>query len=83
MLIPLDTFGSLSESISGCQTCRDHIIISTLRYSRLLNCGNSLVKSDVSMVPLSFVRALQQWKSEDEPQGMGALDGRGTRHCQY
>lgn len=71
MLRPL---GSLSE--------RDHIIITTLAYSRLLNWGNSLVKSDVSMVSLSSVRALEQWESEDEPQGTGTLDGRENRHCQ-
>lgn len=79
MLRPL---GSLSESITGFQTRRDHIIITTLAYSRLLNWGNSLVKSDVSMVSLSSVRALEQWESEDEPQGTGTLDGRENRHCQ-
>lgn len=76
------SLGSLSKSITGCQTRRDHIIITTLAYSTLLNCGNSLVKSDVSMAPLSSVRALEQWESEDEPQGTGTCDGRGNRHCQ-
>lgn len=78
----VDISGSLSESITGCQTRRDHIIITRLAYSGLLNCGNSLVKSDVSMAPLSSVRALEQWESEDEPQGTGTWDGRGNRHCQ-
>lgn len=74
--------GSLSESITGCQTRRDHIIITTLAYSKLLNFGNSLVKSDVSIALLSSLRALEQWESEDEPHGMGTRDGRGNRHCQ-
>lgn len=70
---------TLSESITGCQTRGDHIIITTLASSRLLNCGNSLVKSDVSMAP---VRAPEQRVSGDEPQGTGALGGRGNSRCQ-
>lgn len=73
---------SLSESIAGCQTRRDHIIITALAYSGLLNRGNSLVKSDVSVASLSTVRAPQQWESEDEPQGTRTWDGRGNRRCQ-
>lgn len=79
MLTPL---GSLSESSTGCQTRRDRIIIITLAYSRLLNCGNSLVKSDVSVAPLSSVGVQERWESGDEPQGTGTQDSSGNRHCQ-
>lgn len=48
----------------------------------LLNCGNLLVKSDVSMALLSSLREMELWESEDEPQGMGTCDGKGNRHCQ-
>lgn len=73
----LTSLDSLSESITGCQTCRDHIIITTLAYSGLLNCGNSLVKSDVSMAPLS------SWSSGSQkmsPRGRehGMAGGTGT-----
>ena len=71
--------GSLSEGITRCQTRRDLIIITALAYRGLLNCGNSLVKSDVSMASLSTVRAPEQWESEDEPQGTGTWDCRGNR----
>lgn len=80
---PVDMSGySLSESIAGCQTRRDHIIITALAYSGLLNRGNSLVKSDVSMAPLSSARAAEQWESEDEPQGTGRRHDRRNRRCQ-
>jgi len=75
---PLASLGILSESITECQTCRDHVIITRLAYIGLLNCGNSLVKSDVSLAPLSSVRVLELLESEDEPQGTGTWDGRGT-----
>lgn len=68
----------MSESAAGCQTSREHIIITALAYRGLLNCGNSLVKSDVSMAPLSSGRALEQWESEDEPQGTGTRMAGGT-----
>lgn len=65
--------GRLSESASVCQTRSDRIIITAVASSGLLNCGNSLVKSDVSVAPLSSVRAPEQWESEDEPQGTGNM----------
>lgn len=74
----LTTLGSLSESAAGCQTSREHIIITALAHRGLLNGGNPLVKSDVSMAPLSSVRALEQWESEDEPQGTGTRMAGGT-----
>lgn len=78
----LTSLAHLSESVAGCQTRRDHIIITVLTSSGLLNCGNLLVKSDVSMALLSSFREMELWESEDEPQGTGTCDGKGNRHCQ-
>lgn len=51
-------------------------------YKGLLNCGNFLVKADVSMALLSSVRELEQWGLEDEPQGTRTWDVRGNGCCQ-
>lgn len=59
----------LSGSITVCQARRDHIIITAVAYSRLLNGGKSLVKSDVGVASLSPASAWSGGSLETSPRG--------------